>query len=146
MEQARYAGNDPRRPSYRDANRMFPTPQAFDAKDIQRSPSALARAKKKGGCRNLREEIKGQGKLNATWVGALMGYPQNWTDLDTPSTRENNFPEKWIKGAWEDGIPRTTTTKPGRVDGLKQLGNSVIPQIPFIIGKAIMEIENNDNN
>jgi DNA (cytosine-5)-methyltransferase 1 len=29
----------------------------------------------------------------------------------------------------------------GRVDRLKQLGNSVVPQIPYLIGKAIMEYE-----
>jgi hypothetical protein len=27
------------------------------------------------------------------------------------------------------------------VDRLKSLGNAVVPQIPYIIGKAIMEIE-----
>ena len=31
---------------------------------------------------------------------------------------------------------------PGRVDRLKQLGNAVVPQIPYLIGKAIMELEN----
>ena len=35
----------------------WPTPQAFDATECQRSPEALARAKQKGGCRNLREEV-----------------------------------------------------------------------------------------
>ena len=40
----------------RDA-RMLPTPQAFDATNLQRSPEARARAMKKGGCRNLREEV-----------------------------------------------------------------------------------------
>lgn len=34
------------------------TPQAFDATDINRSPDALARAKEKGGCANLREVVK----------------------------------------------------------------------------------------
>jgi hypothetical protein len=37
--------------------KLWPTPQAFDAKDIRRDSEALARAKKKGGCRNLREEV-----------------------------------------------------------------------------------------
>ena len=35
----------------------WPTPQAFDARDFQRSPEALARAKAKGGCANLREVV-----------------------------------------------------------------------------------------
>ena len=29
----------------------------------------------------------------------------------------------------------------GRVDQLKQLGNAVVPQIPYLIGRAIMELE-----
>lgn len=37
---------------------LWPTPQAFDANDIQRSPESLARAKQKGGCSNLREVVK----------------------------------------------------------------------------------------
>lgn len=36
---------------------MWPTPQAFDANDIQRSAEALARAKEAGGCANLREAV-----------------------------------------------------------------------------------------
>lgn len=30
---------------------------------------------------------------------------------------------------------------PGRVGQLKQLGNAVVPQIPYLIGRAIMEVE-----
>src|SRR6185295_15408461 len=37
--------------------KLWPTPQAFDATDIRRSPEALARAKKNGGCANLREVV-----------------------------------------------------------------------------------------
>jgi DNA (cytosine-5)-methyltransferase 1 len=33
-----------------------------------------------------------------------------------------------------DGIP-------GRLDRIRALGNAVVPQIPEIIGRAIMEIE-----
>lgn len=29
---------------------------------------------------------------------------------------------------------------PGRVDRLKQLGNAVVPQIPELIGRAIMDV------
>lgn len=32
---------------------------------------------------------------------------------------------------------------PNRVDRIRALGNAVVPQIPYIIGKAIMEIESN---
>lgn len=37
---------------------MLPTPQAFDATDLERSEEARARAKEKGGCANLRETIQ----------------------------------------------------------------------------------------
>lgn len=35
--------------------KLWPTPQAFDANDLQRSSEALERAKQVGGCSNLRE-------------------------------------------------------------------------------------------
>jgi DNA (cytosine-5)-methyltransferase 1 len=48
---------------------------------------------------------------------------------------------RWLDGSW-DTIPRTVTGRnPGRVDRIKQLGNSVVPQIPYMIGKAILEAE-----
>jgi hypothetical protein len=56
----------------------WPTPQAFDANTINRSPEALTRAKQKGGCSNLRESVTGQ--LNPDWVETLMGFPPGWTD------------------------------------------------------------------
>jgi hypothetical protein len=43
---------------------------------------ALARNKKKGGCRNLREDVNKPpttGKLNPRWVESLMGVPIGWT-------------------------------------------------------------------
>jgi len=58
------------------AVRMWATPQAFDATDLQRSPEALTRAQKKGGCSNLREQVAGQ--LNPTWTAWLMGWPLDW--------------------------------------------------------------------
>jgi DNA (cytosine-5)-methyltransferase 1 len=40
---------------------------------------------------------------------------------------------------FEPDVGRVANGIPGRVDRLKQLGNSVVPQIPEIIGRAIMK-------
>jgi hypothetical protein len=75
------------------------------------------------------------GQLNSTWVEALMGYPENWTDADKDSGMDRNYPEKWICGTWEDGIPRVTEKQSHRTLRLKGLGNSVVPLIPYLIFK-----------
>jgi DNA (cytosine-5)-methyltransferase 1 len=45
--------------------------------------------------------------------------------------------------AWLDelGLPKVSSDVPKRFDRLKQLGNSVVPQIPYLIGCAILEAE-----
>jgi len=47
--------------------------------------------------------------------------------------------EGWAAGGWEDATPRVAYGVPARVDRLKALGNAVVPQIPELIGRAIME-------
>ena len=41
----------------------------------------------------------------------------------------------------EPNMGRVAHGVPNRVDRLKQLGNAVVPQIPELIGRAIMEYE-----
>jgi hypothetical protein len=72
------------------------------------------------------------GQLNAVWVEALMGYPRNWTDIEKGCSFENRYPEAWLSGEWEDGIPRVITGQKHRPRRIKALGNSIVPHIPFL--------------
>ena len=47
---------------------------------------------------------------------------------------------RWGKD--KPGVERTLNGIPSQMDRLKCLGNAVVPQIPEIIGRAIMEMEN----
>ena len=42
----------------------------------------------------------------------------------------------------EPDVGRVANGVPNRVDRLKQLGNAVVPQIPELIGRAILDYEN----
>ena len=61
---------------------------------------------------------------------------------DAENARQS--PRGQITGFWdfEPAVGRVANGIPRRVDQLRALGNAVVPQIPEIIGKAIMEMEN----
>jgi len=79
------------------------------------------------------------GQLSADWVELLMGYPLGFTDIDKNDVSfDNHFPDKWLDGTWENGVPRvrvmkTKKDREKRVNRLKCIGNSVVPQIPMLI-------------
>jgi len=107
--------------------KIYPTPRAS-------MPGS--RPNKKGG-RILAEEVKkacnGQeGGLNPDWVEAMMGYPLYWTDTEKEII-EKNYPFVWLDGTWEKDIPRLSKNKKNRINRLKCLGNSVVPEIPALI-------------
>ena len=48
----------------------------------------------------------------------------------------------WGDGSWEDGTPRVITGQKDRVNRLKALGNSIVPQVVYEIMMAIKEVDN----
>jgi hypothetical protein len=74
-----------------------------------------------------------EGQLNADWVEALMGYPRYWTDVEKDCPLENRYPQAWLDGAWEDGVPRVITGQKHQPRRIKALGNSIVPQIPCLL-------------
>jgi len=74
------------------------------------------------------------GQLNPDWVEWLMGYPIGWTDLEAESSR-NPLPFDP-----EPAIPRVATGRKNRVARLKCLGNSIVPEIAWLIFRQIKEM------
>lgn len=42
---------------------------------------------------------------------------------------------------WEEGTPRTVSGLKNRVPMLRSLGNSVVPRIPELLGRAILKTD-----
>jgi hypothetical protein len=112
---------------------FFLTPRAGDTGKGEKQETFLKRmGDRTDACfQSLPAQVGGQ--LNADWVEALMGYPRNWTDIEKNCPFENRYPEAWLSGAWEDGIPRVITGQKHRPRRIKALGNSIVPQIPYLL-------------
>lgn len=76
----------------------------------------------------------------------IVAYPQCEWNYTRPMGRLHKFySEKTRSSFWttEPNLGRVANGIPGRVDRLKQLGNAVVPQIPELIGRAIINHEQN---
>lgn len=76
----------------------------------------------------------GEGLVTRAYLGVSGQW--NWRGKeDLQSLRPYERGDKWPKPIirrMDDGVPR-------RVDRLKQLGNAVVPQIPELLGRAILD-------
>jgi hypothetical protein len=88
------------------------------------------------GIRGTTQKEFNKGALNPDWVEWLMGYAPGYTD---PEYTEPMQLAEHLGFESEPDIPRVTTRKEHRVNRLKCLGNSIVPQIMYEIGKAILK-------
>jgi DNA (cytosine-5)-methyltransferase 1 len=74
------------------------------------------------------------------WDGKTGWQPGSDGSISAASVRSGTDGEGW----WdiEPDVGRVAHGVPKRVDRLKQLGNAVVPQIPELIGRAILAYEN----
>lgn len=127
MEQARYAGTDKRRPTYEEANKIYPTPTANRRSGLQS---------------HGKNAILGQ--LNPEWVSWLMNWPMGSTSLDPMS---NEMVDDWYRKttgkeagtALHEKIPRVATGIPQRVARLKALGNGQVPLVAATAWRLLSE-------
>ena len=132
-------------------HQMWPTPRVSDTeggvvKNVELKDGNFSRTNKKGvrwGVK-LKDAVShvDNGSLNPDWVEWLMGYGQGYTDPDNKDKftldSHQGFPN-------EPDTARVTTENQYRKDRLKALGNSIVPQIAYHIGNAILEQEKNES-
>ena len=122
---------------------ILPTPTSRDWKGGYRTESLIRNDGKSRAMDQLPNAAIGGvgtekvvGHLNPDWVEWLMGYAPGYTD---PEYTEPMHLEDHLGFESEPDIPRVTTRKEHRVNRLKCLGNSIVPQIMHEIGKAILK-------
>ena len=122
---------------------LLPAPERTEDADRFTSPSE--------GCRETGTDS--ERPQERTGSGALadpmcINVERDWSSGEpVPRIRQPDFQaqrgqqafRKWGRWPTEPELGRVAPRLPGDVDRLKQLGNSVVPQIPEAIGRAIME-------
>lgn len=125
---------------------MYPTPASRDYKGA-RKPETMAKTGRNPETNSLPDKVEfkdgKKGRLNPEWVESLMGYETNWThpekDIDTSIGFTGT--ESWHDGTWEKGLERVTEKNETRANRIKALGNSIVPEIPKLLGQFILEVE-----
>ena len=72
------------------------------------------------------------------WIRRLLPERPGELFTGTGSSRERELSDYWKSDA---DVLRVADGVPNRVDRLKQLGNSVVPQIPELLGRAILSTD-----
>ena len=120
---------------------MDPIGKSFDVADAARDGRLQRNANYRGGSEGV---SKGQelGPWNDGQAVADTDCKYGWLQhLRTGNDRTRARSEFNGSGWWnfEPDVGRVANGVPGRVDRLRALGNAVVPQIPEMIGRAIME-------
>jgi DNA (cytosine-5)-methyltransferase 1 len=111
---------------------------------LQRNGSGEHRQPRKRQVSELRKR-GGSDTLAETNNQGLQGRTQT-RNIGSKRSRRNEQPERRSdlpRAAWlpEPNVGRVANGVPRRVDRLKALGNAVVPQIPEMIGRAILAAE-----
>jgi hypothetical protein len=95
-------------------------------------------------------DTEGSGQLRKTeYENDAKDSDRGW-GCDFANKDINNWDTPWLEAATrlctlDDGLPGGLVRPKGwRVNALKAAGNAVLPQIPYILMRCILEVENGD--
>jgi hypothetical protein len=74
------------------------------------------------------------GVLNPAWVEILMGWPENWTSLESLSQIVDWG--EWT-GNWERDVPRVGNNIKNRDERLKAIGNGQVPRVAAVAWRIL---------